>query len=175
MKIKGEIMEMKTIKQIADELGVSKQTIRNEIAKLGLRSTLRKNANQFLVDEKQDKLIKSSFLDEKSQSKSQSKTQTLQSESQSTLRNFSNKNTSNDVIDTVIEMLKKELDIKNKHIEEQANQIKELVKVIDQEQQLRLLDKQKIMELEQGKETEENSSEDKPKSFFERIMTSLRG
>ena len=52
---------MKTIKQIADEIGVSKQSIRNEIAKQGLQSSLRKNGNQFVIDEKCESLIKSAF------------------------------------------------------------------------------------------------------------------
>jgi len=33
---------MKTIKQIADEIGVSKQAIRNQIEKLGLQTSLQK-------------------------------------------------------------------------------------------------------------------------------------
>lgn len=52
---------MKTIKEIADELGVSKQSIRNEIAKQGLQSSLRKNGNQFAIDENCETLIKSAF------------------------------------------------------------------------------------------------------------------
>lgn len=52
---------MKTIKQIADEIGVSKQSIRNEIAKQDLQSSLRKNGNQFAIDEKCETLIKSAF------------------------------------------------------------------------------------------------------------------
>ena len=36
----------KTIKQIADEIGVSKQAVRNQIAKLGLQSSLQKNAKK---------------------------------------------------------------------------------------------------------------------------------
>lgn len=52
---------MKTIKQIADEIGVSKQSIRNEIAKQGLQSSLRKNGNQFAIDESCETLIKSAF------------------------------------------------------------------------------------------------------------------
>ena len=52
---------MKTIKQVADEIGVSKQSIRNEIAKQGLQSSLRKNGNQFAIDEKCETLIKSAF------------------------------------------------------------------------------------------------------------------
>ncbi len=56
---------MKTIKQIADELGVSKQSIRNEIAKQGLQSSLRKNGNQFAIDESCETLIKSAFENRK--------------------------------------------------------------------------------------------------------------
>ena len=52
---------MKTIKQVADEIGVSKQSVRNEIAKQGLQSTLRKNGNQFAIDESCEALIKSAF------------------------------------------------------------------------------------------------------------------
>ena len=52
---------MKSIKEIADEIGVSKQSIRNEIAKQGLQSSLRKNGNQFAIDENCEALIKSAF------------------------------------------------------------------------------------------------------------------
>jgi len=52
---------MKTIKQIAEEIGVSKQAIRNQIAKLGLQNSLRKTANQFAIDEQQEALIIEAF------------------------------------------------------------------------------------------------------------------
>ena len=39
----------KTIKQIADEIGVSKTAIRKKIANLGLQLSLRKIGNQFAV------------------------------------------------------------------------------------------------------------------------------
>ena len=48
----------KTIKEIADELGVSKTAVSKQIANLGLRSSLRKNGNQFAIDEHQEALIK---------------------------------------------------------------------------------------------------------------------
>ena len=51
----------KTIKQIADELGVSKQAVSKCIDNLGLRSTLTKNANYFVIDDKQEKVIKKAF------------------------------------------------------------------------------------------------------------------
>ena len=69
----------KTIKEIADELGVSKTAVSKQIANLGLRSSLRKNGNQFAIDEHQEALIKQAFS-EKSQTEienqSQTKTQT---------------------------------------------------------------------------------------------------
>lgn len=52
---------MKTIRQIADEIGVSKTAVNKQIANLGLRSGLRKNGNQFAIDEHQEALIKQAF------------------------------------------------------------------------------------------------------------------
>jgi len=72
---------MKTIRQIADELGVSKQAVRNQIANLGLQSSLRKNGNQFAINAQQEALILKAF-GTKTQSENAKQTQ---SESQSTL------------------------------------------------------------------------------------------
>ena len=48
----------KTIKEIADELGVSKTAVSKQIANLGLRSSLRKNGNQFAIENQQEKWMK---------------------------------------------------------------------------------------------------------------------
>lgn len=66
---------MKTIRQIAEELGVSKTAVNKQIANLGLRSSLRKNGNQFAIDERQEMLIKQAFL-EKSQTENENQSQT---------------------------------------------------------------------------------------------------
>ena len=66
---------MKTIRQIADEIGVSKTAVNKQIANLGLRSGLRKNGNQFAIDEQQESLIKQAFS-EKSQTEIENQTQT---------------------------------------------------------------------------------------------------
>ena len=66
---------MKTIRQIADEIGVSKTAVNKQIANLGLRSSLRKNGNQFAIDESQEALIKQAFF-EKSQTEIANQTQT---------------------------------------------------------------------------------------------------
>ena len=72
---------MKTIRQIADEIGVSKQAVRNQIANLGLQSGLQKNGNQFAINAQQESLILKAF-GTKTQSENAKQTQ---SESQSTL------------------------------------------------------------------------------------------
>lgn len=72
----GPVREgMKTIRQIADEIGVSKTAVSKQIANLGLRSGLQKNGNQFAIDERQEALIKQAFL-EKSQTENANQSQT---------------------------------------------------------------------------------------------------
>lgn len=66
---------MKTIRQIADEIGVSKTAVNKQIENLGLRSGLRKNGNQFAIGEEQEALIKLAFS-EKSQTKNENQSQT---------------------------------------------------------------------------------------------------
>lgn len=91
---------MKTIKQIADELGVSKTAVRKQIANLGLQSSLQKNGNQFLIDDKQESLIIKAFK-KKTQTESENQTQT---------------ETKTDSV--LVSMLQNELDIKNEQIRE---------------------------------------------------------
>lgn len=53
---------MKTIREIADELGVSKQAVRNEIAKQGLQTSLQRNEKLICVSEADEIRIVSAFL-----------------------------------------------------------------------------------------------------------------
>lgn len=98
----------KTIKQIADELGISKQAVFKRIDNLGLRSKLTKIDNQLMVEKEQENMIKSAFSEKQPSTKPSTKPSTsLQLE------------TVNDaVVDVLLnqsEMLKNELKIKNKH------------------------------------------------------------
>jgi len=52
---------MKTIKQLADEIGVSKQAINKKIDNLGCRNQLTKNGNQWLIPESTENTIKNAF------------------------------------------------------------------------------------------------------------------
>lgn len=99
----------KTIRQIAEEIGVSKTTVMKQIENLGLRSSLRKNGNQFAIDEEQERRIKSAFL----------KTET-QTETQTSLQ-IENQNVSD-----LIAILKEQIDKKDAEIEALKKEYKEL-------------------------------------------------
>lgn len=94
---------MKTIKQIADELGVSKTAVRNKIENLGLSEKMETNGNRIEVNERQERLIKSAFSQKKSKTENVNKV----SEKTETLRLLS------DMISTLTEQLQE----KDKQIE----------------------------------------------------------
>lgn len=97
---------MKTIRQIADEIGVSKTAVNKQIANLGLRSGLRKNGNQFAIDEHQEALIKQAFS-EKSQTKIENQTQTENHEVSDLVC----------VLQATIDTLQGQLEVKDRQIE----------------------------------------------------------
>lgn len=119
---------MKTIRQIADEIGVSKTAVSKQIANLGLRSGLRKNGNQFAIDEHQEALIKQAFS-EKSQTEienqSQTKTQTENHEVGDLVC----------VLQATIDTLQGQLEVKDRQIEQQAQTITRLTDALSAAQQ----------------------------------------
>ncbi|MCC2175294.1 hypothetical protein AAAV51_12680 [Agathobaculum butyriciproducens] len=110
---------MKTIRQIADEIGVSKTAVNKQIANLGLRSGLRKNGNQFAIDEQQEALIKQAFS-EKSQTEIENQTQT---KSQTENHEVSDLVC---VLQATIDTLQGQLEVKDRQIEQQAQTITRL-------------------------------------------------
>lgn len=106
----------KTIKQIADELGVSKTAVRKKIENLGLRSGLQKNGNQFAIDDKQEKLIKSCFFENKSETANREpvceKTETFP------------------LVSDLVSVLKEQLEEKDRQIAEKDKQIESLQKAL---------------------------------------------
>ena len=125
----GPVREgMKTIRQIADEIGVSKTAVNKQIANLGLRSGLRKNGNQFAIDEHQEALIKQAFS-EKSQTEienqSQTKTQTENHEVGDLVC----------VLQATIDTLQGKLEVKDRQIEQQAQTITRLTDALAAAQQ----------------------------------------
>ena len=137
----GPVREgMKTIRQIADEIGVSKTAVNKQIANLGLRSGLRKNGNQFAIDEHQEALIKQAFS-EKSQTEienqSQTKSQT-EIENQSQTKSQTENHEVSDlvcVLQATIDTLQGQLEVKDRQIEQQAQTITRLTDALAAAQQ----------------------------------------
>ena len=124
----------KTIKEIADELGVSKTAVSKQIANLGLRSSLRKNGNQFAIENQQEKLIKMAFQKKRQQEivtensvsdeQSQTKSQTANA-NQSQTANANQSQTANHevcdlvgVLQTTVDTLQAQLAVKDEQIRE---------------------------------------------------------
>lgn len=143
-----EVKMAKTIKQIADELQVSKTAVSKKIENLGLRSSLRLNGNQFAINEEQENLIKSAFA-QNNQGKSQTKTQT-KSETKS-----QTKFAVGEEAKELIEFLKEQLKEKDKQIEK-------LQTAVDQAQQLQAMAETKTKLLEQQNDEFSNM---KPRQF----------
>ena len=119
---------MKTIRQIADEIGVSKTAVNKQIANLGLRSGLRKNGNQFAIDEHQEALIKQALSDKSQteiENQSQTKTQTENHEVGDLVC----------VLQATIDTLQGQLEVKDRQIEQQAQTITRLTDALAAAQQ----------------------------------------
>ena len=112
----------KTIKEIADELGVSKTAVSKQIANLGLRSSLRKNGNQFAIENQQEKLIKMAFQKKRQQ---EIVTENSVSDEQSQTTNANQSQTANHevcdlvgVLQTTVDTLQAQLAVKDEQIRE---------------------------------------------------------
>ena len=64
---------MKTIKELADELGVSKTAVMKKIDNLGLREKLAKNGNRLAIREPEEKLIIEAFSKKESTTANQNR------------------------------------------------------------------------------------------------------
>ena len=159
---------MKTIRQIADEIGVSKTAVNKQIANLGLRSGLRKNGNQFAIDEHQEALIKQAFS-EKSQTEienqSQTKTQTENHEVGDLVC----------VLQATIDTLQGQLSVKDQQIEELNARLAEVSSALLAAQQTAVAAqalhagtmKQQLLSGESGADQQEPEQK---KSWFSKIF-----
>lgn len=152
---------MKTVKQIADELGVSKQKVYRFIVRNHITASSEVKQSK-LYDEAAEMQIKQGFLGDELYQKS---------------HHEAHQNHINDTLsEAVIELLRKELEQKNEQLKEKDRQIKEKdrqisemqaqlsvnQKLIDQEQQLRMITERKIQLIEQQQDQEESDmTEDK--------------
>lgn len=134
---------MKTIKQIADELGVSKTAVRKKIENLGLSEKVQTNGNRIEVDERQERLIKSAF------SKKETKNANEVSEKSETLR----------LLSSMVSTLQEQLQEKDRQIERLQIELENAQKSVDQAQQLHAMTEQKLLLLE-------DKQEEQPKKWW---------
>lgn len=126
--------ELKTIKELADEIGVSKQAVWQKIKKessIDLRQFTSKKGNTVYVDVDGQKVIKSAFLNKTSTKKRQQKV-------------FVDDNVNNSVDDNP-EGNEEILFLRNL-VSELQSEKKELHKLLDQQQRLALQDKKLLEE-----------------------------
>lgn len=153
----------KTIKQIADEIGLDKQKVYRFIKKNHIDEAHQKSGVMY-YDEAVESLIKSHF-------------------SKITTSNEAHQTASNEVVIDVLmkqsEILKNELEIKNKQIDELNKRLEENQKLLNQQQQLHAIAENKIKLLEQHDQhlseqiKTQSNSEDHPevkKGFFARLF-----
>ena len=105
---------MKTIRQIADEIGVSKTAVSKQIENLGLRSSLRKNGNQFAIENRQEKLTKMAFQKDKQRERV---VKNLVSDEQSQTENHEVCDLVG-VLQTTVDTLQEQLSVKDQQIRE---------------------------------------------------------
>lgn len=144
-------MSKKTIKELAEEIGVSKTAITKKVTEAQKKKWFTKIGNQFVIDEIGQNTIKSMF-NKVEDNHSQTETQT------------SLRNNTNQVID--LDFYKSQISAKDNQIETLQNLLKEQQTLLDQQQQLTLQSNNHIerLQLELSKETEEKTSQNKPET-----------
>ena len=125
----------KTIRQLSDEIGVDKQKVYRYIKKNHINEAHQKNGMMY-YDEAVQKQIKQAL----------SKYEAHQDNINEAHQNYINEAVLNTLLKQS-EMLKNELEFKNQ-------QIAEMQKLLDQEQQLRMAEHKRVLYLEQKEETE---------------------
>lgn len=151
---------MKTIRELAEELDVSKTTIRNHLKNLPDNLSVTKRNNMWQLDTDVEAFVKDKV--------------------QKVSDNYSQKGLQEEhILNEKLEMLKErnnEIVSDNKYLREQLkeknNQIEKLSKLLDQQQQLQLRSTQELDRIKQEKveliETQEQQEEQK--GFFARLL-----
>ena len=135
-----------TIKELADELNVSKTAINKKIDETFKEKYVTKNGNRFVIDVSGQKVIKSMFKEVNT--------------------NQERKTNQEPVFDLVC-VLKENLEQTEEQLKAKDNQIEALQKLLDQQQVLTLQANQKIEQLEMN----QTESEEKEKlSFWQRLF-----
>ena len=120
-----------TIKQLADELGVSKPTIRNIVSELGIQSKLRKVGNRYMLSDAQITQVKLQILKDgvlsESEKTEKSESEVL-SESEKTKKSESemlseSEKTENSIVREQLSILSQQLTVKDNQIQVLQDQL----------------------------------------------------
>lgn len=138
---------LKTIRELADELGVSKTAINKKVSDNERKQWFSKNGNRFLVNENGQKAIKlmfSSYIDNR-----ESKTENIEQQPESKTANVESDNQKHSEIDHLNDIIK----YQNAQIEDlketksqHFKQLSQMQNLLDQQQRLALQDKKLLEE-----------------------------
>lgn len=138
---------LKTIKELADELGVSKTAINKKVTDRERKLWFAKIGNKFVINEDGQKSIKRMF--EKVTENQESQTENLEQKPNSQTENFRNNNENNVDIKYILDIIEYQKDqikdLQNTK-DEQFKQLSNMQNLLDQQQRLALQDKKLLEE-----------------------------
>ncbi|WP_259751775.1 DNA-binding protein [Lactococcus lactis] len=138
---------LKTIKELADELGVSKTAINKKVTDRERKLWFSKIGNKFVINEDGQKSIKRMF--ERVTENLESQTENLEQKPNSQTENFRNNNENNADIKYILDIIeyqKEQIrDLQNTK-DEQFKQLNNMQNLLDQQQRLALQDKKLLEE-----------------------------
>ncbi len=154
-------MTEKTIKELAEELGVSKTAINKKVSDENRKLWFSKIGNKFVINETGQKAIKSIFFNENENSNQQLVGEKTKTE------NHKNANQVPEL--EVLSLLEQQLNQKDMQLQEKDEQIKQMQKLLDHQQQLTLQANQQIEKLQEQLQLTytEESSENKSTTLSE--------
>ncbi|EGP5130023.1 DUF536 domain-containing protein [Enterococcus faecium] len=134
-------MADKTIKDLAEELGVSKTAINKKVSDENRKLWFSKTGNKFMINEAGQKAIKSMFFNENENSNQQ-----LVGEK---TKNENHKNANQVPELKVLSLLEQQLNQKDMQLQVKDEQLKQMQKLLNQQQQLTLQANQQIEKLQE--------------------------
>ncbi|MBG0428500.1 DUF536 domain-containing protein, partial [Enterococcus faecium] len=151
----------KTIKELAEELGVSKTAINKKVSDENRKLWFSKIGNKFVINETGQKAIKSMFFNENENSNQQLVGEKTKTET--------HKNANQVPELEVLSLLEQQLNQKDMQLQEKDEQIKQMQKLLDHQQQLTLQANQQIEKLQEQLQLTytEESSENKSTTLSE--------
>jgi len=151
----------KTVKELADELGVTKQTIQYHYQRLSTKNQQRNISGHILINPTAERLIRNRVTKNDKQRVDKEPTKS----DKELTKNDKEDNRLISLLEKQLEELKKstdkQIDDKERQIENKDQQITDLHKLLDQSQRLQLMAEKKIEKLEAPKEGDKKEASEK--------------